>query len=362
MPITRQMILLIGLLGLASGICADPAPPGRFTVGRYLDLQSAGSPQISPDGALIVYTRSVVDKQQDQPQSALWIINSDGSHHRFLAKGNGAVWSPDGKSIAFLAEGEPKGLQIFVLDPGVAGTPSQITRVFEEVANLRWSPDGKSIGFTMTVPNAEKWSVDLPPAPEGAKWASTPRYTERLHYRRDHAGFTERGWRQLFLVARDGGTPLQVTRGDWSIGQNSFEIPTSVGWDFTPDGRSAIVEGYKEGDPDRNDRESTSTQWIWRAGTPIGSRKRRVLGSGLRSPRTAGPSRMWDSPKPIRIRSWTCGPCRLTAVIQRCSQPASIGNLKTLNGRRTAARFISRLRIAAACTCSLGLRVNRSVN
>lgn len=256
MHIMRQLIVLLGLLGLAAEIYADPAPPGRFTVGRYLDLQSAGSPQISPDGAQIVYIRTAVDRQEDKPQSALWIINSDGSHHRFLAKGNGAVWSPDGKSIAFLAEGEPKGMQIFVVDPGVAGPPSQITRVAEELGNLRWSPDGKSIGFTMTVPNAEKWSVNLPAAPEGAKWADTPRYTERFHYRRDHAGFTERGWRQLFLIARDGGTPRQVTRGDWSVGQNSFEIPTTVGWDFTPDGRFAIVEGYKEGDPDRNDRES----------------------------------------------------------------------------------------------------------
>jgi hypothetical protein len=69
MHIIRQIFVLFGLLGLATGAYADSPPPGRFTVGRYLDLQSAGSPQISPDGAQILYTRTVVDKQQDKSQS-----------------------------------------------------------------------------------------------------------------------------------------------------------------------------------------------------------------------------------------------------------------------------------------------------
>jgi len=257
MHIMSRNFVLLGLLSLALRVYgADSTVPGRFTVGRYLDLQSASAPQISPDGSQVLYTRTLVNKQDDKFERALWIVNSDGSHHRFLAKGNGAVWSGDGKSIAFLAEGEPKGMQIFVIEPGIAGPPSQLTRLTEEPGNLRWSPDGKSIGFTANVAAPEKWSVDLPAAPEGAKWANTPRYTERFHTWRDGAGFTEHGWRHLFLIARDGGTPHQVTSGEWSVGDSSFEVATGVIWDFTPDGRSAIIEGYKEGDLDHNDRES----------------------------------------------------------------------------------------------------------
>jgi dipeptidyl aminopeptidase/acylaminoacyl peptidase len=160
-----RSIILIAFLCLALRVnAADTSATGRFTAGRYLDLQSASAPQISPDGSQILYTRRMIDKQADKYQSAIWIVNADGSHHRFLAKGSGEVWSADGKSFAFLAEGEPKGMQIFSLQLGVSGPPSQLTWFTEEPGNLRWSPDGKWIGFTMKVPDAEKWAVDLPAA------------------------------------------------------------------------------------------------------------------------------------------------------------------------------------------------------
>jgi dipeptidyl aminopeptidase/acylaminoacyl peptidase len=176
-PMSRIIVLIAFLCVTLRVSAADSSATGRFTVGRYLDLQSASAPQISPDGSQVLYTRTMVDKQADKYQSAIWIVNADGSHHRFLAKGGGAIWSADGKSIAFLAQGEPKGAQIFVVQLGVQGPPTQLTWLTEEPGNLRWSPDGKWIGFTMRVPDAEKWTIDLPAPPEGATWAKTPHYT-----------------------------------------------------------------------------------------------------------------------------------------------------------------------------------------
>ena len=238
------------------GHAADSGPSDRFTVGQYLGLETAASPRLSPDGTQIVYTRSVFSKQDDKVETSVWIVGADGQHHRFLAKGAGAVWSPDGHSIAYLAEGEPKGLQVYVLHLDVPGPATQVTRLTEAPANLRWSPDGHWIGFTAIVPDAEKWNIELPAMPEGAKWAKAPRYTERLHYRQDRVGYTERGWRHLFLVGADGGAPRQVTSGSWSVGDASFEVADGVKWDFTPDGRSVVIEGLKETERDRNDRDS----------------------------------------------------------------------------------------------------------
>jgi dipeptidyl aminopeptidase/acylaminoacyl peptidase len=246
-------VLLFASFSL-TGQAADSIAPGRFTVARYLDLESAESPRISPDGTQVVYTRTAVNTQNDEEEPSVWIVGADGQHHRFLAKGSGAVWAPDGKSIAYLAEGRPKGRQIFVLHLSVPGPATQLTTLEQAPSDLHWSPDGRLIGFTTVVPNLENWPVDLPKTPEGAKWAATPRYTERLHFRRDGVGLTDRGFRHLFVVAADGGAPRQVTTGDWNIGESVYEYVSAADWNFTPDGRSAIVEGYKEGDPDRNDQ------------------------------------------------------------------------------------------------------------
>src|SRR3984957_21088786 len=163
-----RIIVLIAFLSAALQVsAADSSTTNRFTVGRYLDLQSASAPEISPDGTQVIYTRRAIDKQADKYQTAIWIVNADGSHHRFLAKGSGAIWSADGKSIAFLAPGEPKGAQIFALQLGDQGPPTQLTWLTEEPGILRWSPDGKWIGFTMRVPDEEKGGIELRGAPEG---------------------------------------------------------------------------------------------------------------------------------------------------------------------------------------------------
>src|SRR5690348_17844915 len=82
-----------------------------LTTEHYLDWERVSDAQISPDGSRIVYTRQYVDKLADKWESALWIVNADGSQNRFLARGSDASWSPDGKRLLYIAEGEPKGAQ-----------------------------------------------------------------------------------------------------------------------------------------------------------------------------------------------------------------------------------------------------------
>jgi dipeptidyl aminopeptidase/acylaminoacyl peptidase len=239
--------------GFVAGALGAAAP---FALSDYLDLEGASEVRLSPNGRDIAYTRTTINRMEDRTDSEIWLVDLDGAHHRLLAKGAGPVWSPDGKSLAFIAPGEPKGTQIYVWRADVGGAPSPVTHLTEAPANLRWSPDGRWIGYTAFVPSVEKWSVDLPAAPEGAKWTKTPRYTERLHYRRDRTGFTERGNRHLFLVSAAGGAVRQLTTGDWSVGSAAFEVADTVVWDFMPDGRSVVIEGYNEGDRDFNDRDS----------------------------------------------------------------------------------------------------------
>ncbi len=79
----------------------------KLELGDYFDMEYVSSPQISPSGDEIVYTRRWINKYEDKSQSDLWIMNMDGQKNRFLMKGQDPRWSPDGQRLAFIREGEP---------------------------------------------------------------------------------------------------------------------------------------------------------------------------------------------------------------------------------------------------------------
>lgn len=227
-----------------------------LTVNHYLDFETVGDAKIAPDGRRIIYSRRFVDKQKDAFESALWIMNADGSENRFLAKGSSPVWSPDGTRIAYIAEGEPRGGQVFVRWMNAEGATSQVTRLEYGPADIQWSPDGKWIGFSMFGPKPNVWAIDMPAAPPGATWTPAPRYVNTLHYRADRRGFLESGYVHLFVVPTEGGTARQVTKGDWNAGSRFDGQPGSVGWSWTPDGRSIVFDGLMDPKADLNFRDT----------------------------------------------------------------------------------------------------------
>nr|NIM50514.1 S9 family peptidase [Gemmatimonadales bacterium]NIN11763.1 S9 family peptidase [Gemmatimonadales bacterium]NIN50319.1 S9 family peptidase [Gemmatimonadales bacterium]NIP07783.1 S9 family peptidase [Gemmatimonadales bacterium]NIQ99215.1 S9 family peptidase [Gemmatimonadales bacterium] len=82
----RALAILIIVVPLGALLATPQAqePTDRLTLDLYLEFESVSSPQISPDGRQIVYTRRWVDKMNDRRKSSLWIMNADGSRNRFL--------------------------------------------------------------------------------------------------------------------------------------------------------------------------------------------------------------------------------------------------------------------------------------
>jgi len=217
----------------------------KLDLALWMDWETVGSPQLSPDGKQVVFTRSWNDKFNDRRMSDLWIVDVDGKRPRSLVKGSGARWSPDGERILYVAEGEPKGSQLWVMWVKTREA-TQITRLDQSPGGARWSPDGDSIAFSMVVPEKAAFSISLPKRPKGAKWAEDPKVVTRLRYRRDRRGYRPLGWRHLFVVDARGGTPRQVTRGDFDHG--------SPRW--MPDGKRLVFSGLLDEEADWETRES----------------------------------------------------------------------------------------------------------
>jgi len=247
---TSLSILVGGLVVLPSTALNLPpslqAQERHVTLEMYLDMESVSNPQVSPDGSRIVFTRGGVDAVNDRRYSDIWIMDADGTRKRFLVDGTSPVWSPDGTRIAYLASGEPRGSQIFVRWMDAEGAATQITRVDRSPGNLRWSPDGTRIAFTMAVEDAESWTVQLPPRPQGAQWTEGPKIVTRLGYRADRQGFVDTSHSHIFVVSAEGGTPRRLTDGEWD----------HSGPEWMPDGMEIVFTSLREEDADWNWRES----------------------------------------------------------------------------------------------------------
>lgn len=243
----RCMLVALALVSLPVVSAAqNTAASDRLTLDLYWEYETVADPQLSPDGTQIIYTRTWLDKINDKRESSLWVMNVDGSRNRFLVRGSSARWSPGGDRILYTAQGEPRGSQIFVRYMDAEGATSQITRVTEAPGNVTWSPDGRSIAFAMKVEKKNVWPIRMPERPDGAKWVDTPRIVERLDYRQDGQGFNDDGYRHLFTVPATGGTPRQLTDGDWD--HNGIE--------FTPDGTQILFTSLRIPDAEYAFRES----------------------------------------------------------------------------------------------------------
>ena len=241
-------LLIVTTFGFTTSVFSQNQ--SHLDVADFLDFEEVRDAQISPDGRQIIYTRRWVDQKSDDWASALWIMDADGSRHRYLIEGSNARWSPSGDRILFVATGDNDKPQIFVRWMNDEGAVSQVTRIEISPSSPKWSPDGGQIAFVAIVPAEDEWDIDLPEAPEGAEWTEPPRVLDRLHYRQDRIGFTESGFMHLFVVPAQSGTARQLTEGEWNVGSRFDGLYFGAGLSWMPDGASIVFDGLTDSDGD----------------------------------------------------------------------------------------------------------------
>ncbi|MGC1305088.1 MAG: S9 family peptidase [Caulobacteraceae bacterium] len=203
-------------------------------------LEYAADPQIRPDGGVVAYVRTSYDIMTDRARRSIWLVDAATGAQQPLASNTTSQsrprWSPDGKRLAYVAAGEDGHPQLFVRWIAT-GAVARVANLPEAPGDIAWSPDGSRLAFTMLVAS-DPVRLGAPLAkPEGAKWAEPLKIITRVHYREDDVGYLKPGYDHLFIVSAEGGSPEQLTFGDYD---DSGPIS------FTPDGRSLIFSAQRE--------------------------------------------------------------------------------------------------------------------
>jgi dipeptidyl aminopeptidase/acylaminoacyl peptidase len=143
--------LVFGCFGVILSVIGVAQTP---TIDQSLNLKTAGSPRISPDGRYVAYTVSETNWEENSFETQIWMaMTATGERYQLTQakkSSSNPRWSPDSKRLAFLSDRDGKQ-QIYVISPA-GGEATQLTHFEAGVTAFEWSPDGKRIAFSSTGP------------------------------------------------------------------------------------------------------------------------------------------------------------------------------------------------------------------
>ena len=225
MRINNKWLGIFLIVGWSAGMVPAWGQSGGPHARRFAQVA------ISPEGSRLAWVEGLLG-ENGEPGGGTGIFVEDlkagAKPRRILASGgsNGsndgsAVWSPDGKRLAFLSDAEKSGQEEIYVADVAAGTAQKLTSLTGNLADPAWSPDGKAIAFLFTE-NAPRAGGPLMPMTPETGVVESKVYEQRLT-----------------VVDVGSGQVRQLSPADMYV----YEF------DWAPNGQSfAVIAAHGEGD------------------------------------------------------------------------------------------------------------------
>lgn len=239
----KRIVLRIGLvtavaMQLCATLLAQEAAKHPITFEDMIKMHRVNEPQISPDGKWVAYTVSTPDMDANRNASNIWLVpTTAGPASQLTQSGHDSspVWSPDGKTIAFLSSRSGDS-QVYLLSLE-GGEAQRLTKLSTGADLVKWSPDGKTIAFTSSVyPDCKDDDCNKKRDEEQEKNKVKAHVAEHLLYRHwTHWNDDKRG--HLFVIPAVGSAaPRDVTPGaDYDVPPDQRGGPGDI--NFSPDSK-----------------------------------------------------------------------------------------------------------------------------
>lgn len=214
------------LLLLATPVLAQER---RFSPDDLPKIVRIGDPQLSPDGKAVLSVVARANLKDNRWEGELTLIDVATRASRVLSRRMGvgsARWSPNGRSIAFLAQDASGRAQVHVLSMD-GGDARVLTSGKTPVTQFAWAPDGSRLAFAAADEEPEK--------------TGDARFEDGFEV--GNHSFLDRAARKpihIWTVAVADGATKRLTSGPRSLplGLPPTGAPSQLNW--TPDGASLI--------------------------------------------------------------------------------------------------------------------------
>ena len=157
-PVVLLLLLLSACVTASAQVAAPSTTTDRYGIDRYLNIRSASSATLSPNGDRIAFLTNITGTPQ------VWMVNAQGGWPEQLTFYPDRVdfvrWSPDGSGLVFAKSvGGDENAQLFWLSPDGA----QI-KALTDAAKVRhnfggWSHDSKKISYSSNKRNKDFFDI-----------------------------------------------------------------------------------------------------------------------------------------------------------------------------------------------------------